>query len=311
MSQLQETCTDLGVPIALDKCEGPATCLTILGIEIDSVAQELRLPQDKLKRVKQTIHHWRGRKCCTLRELQSLIGLLSHACKVVHPGRVFLGRMFRLAATVRRPSHRLRLNRDFRSDLEWWHRFLEGWNGTSLCAQFDTKCPNVVITSDASGRWGCGAYLEEGDRFIQYRWQEDIVESNITVKELLPIVMACALWGRGWAGYTVLAQCDNEAVVADINGGYSKENDIMHLLRCLFFSASFKFKIYAKHILGKHNQLADALSRNNLRLFQELRPTAAQPTPIPPQLVELLITTKPDWLSQDWRLLFRNICNIH
>ena len=35
MSQLKETCTDLGVPIALDKCEGPATCLTILGIEID------------------------------------------------------------------------------------------------------------------------------------------------------------------------------------------------------------------------------------------------------------------------------------
>lgn len=198
MSQLKETCTDLGVPIALDKCEGPATCLTILGIEIDSVTQELRLPQDKLKRVKQTIQHWRGRKCCTLRELQSLIGLLSHACKVVHPGRVFPGRMFRLAATVRRPSHRLRLNRDFRSDLEWWHRFLEGWNGTSLCAQFDPKCPNVVITSDASGKWGCGAYLEEGDRFIQYKWQEDIVESNITVKELLPIVMACVGQRVGW-----------------------------------------------------------------------------------------------------------------
>ena len=82
--------------------------------------------------------------------IQSLIGLLSHACKVVHPGRVFLGRTFRLAATVR-PSHRLRLNRDFQSDLEWWHRFLEGWNGTSLCAQFDPKCTNV-ITSDASGK---------------------------------------------------------------------------------------------------------------------------------------------------------------
>ena len=86
----------------------------------------------------------------------------------------------------------------------------------------------------------------------------------------------------------------------------------MHLLRCLFFfSASFEFRIYAKHIRGKHNELADALSRNNLRLFQELRPTVAQPTPIPSQLVELLITTKPDWLSQDWRHLFRNICNIH
>ena len=34
MSQLKETCTDLGVPITLDKREGPAMCLTILGIQI-------------------------------------------------------------------------------------------------------------------------------------------------------------------------------------------------------------------------------------------------------------------------------------
>ena len=64
----------------------------------------------------------------------------------------------------------------------------------NLCGQFDPKCQNVVITPDASGRWGCGAYKEE-DSFIQYKWQEDIVEANITVKEL-PIVMAGALWGR-------------------------------------------------------------------------------------------------------------------
>ena len=215
---------------------------------------------------------------------------------------------------MRHPSHHLRLNRDFHSDLEWWHRFLKGWNGTSRCAQFDPKRPNVVIPLDRAGRWGCGAYPEEGDCSIQYKWQEDIVEANIKVKELLPIVMDCTPWGREWTACTVLAQCDNEAVVADINGGYSKENDIMHLLRCLFFSASFQLKIYAKNIPVKHNELADALSRKNFRLFQEFRPTIAQPTPIPipipPQLVELLITTKPDWLSQDWTYLFRNIFNI-
>ena len=125
---------------------------------------------------------------------------------------------------MRCPSHWLRLNRNFRSDLEWWHR--ESWNGAPLCAQFDSKCPNVFITSDASGRWRCRAYLD-GD---QYKWQEDIVEANITVRELVPIVMVYTLWGREWAGCTVLAQCDNEAVVADINGGITKKIDIMHLL---------------------------------------------------------------------------------
>ena len=41
------TCDQLGVPVTHEKCEGPATRLTYLGIEIDSVAMELRLPNDK------------------------------------------------------------------------------------------------------------------------------------------------------------------------------------------------------------------------------------------------------------------------
>lgn len=311
LSLLHGICEDLGVPIAPDKCEGPATCMTILGIEIDSISQEVRLPINKLGRLKQTIRQWRGRKACTLRELQSLIGQLNHACKVVRPGRVFLSRMFRLAASARRPSHRVRLNREFRSDLEWWHSFLESWNGVSLCWLFDPKHPGVVITSDASGSWGCGAYLGQGDRWLQYQWQGDTLAANITLKELLPIVMACALWGRDWSGSTVLARCDNEAVVAVINGGYSREPDMMHLLRCLiFFSGYFQFQLYASHIPGRHNELADALSRDNLHLFQERSEAAlgARPTPIPQELEELLMTLKPDWLSHDWRSRFTSIC---
>ena len=44
---LHHVCKRLGVPLALDKCEGPATCITFLGIVIDSMAMELRLPQEK------------------------------------------------------------------------------------------------------------------------------------------------------------------------------------------------------------------------------------------------------------------------
>eukprot|EP00731_Ephydatia_muelleri_P007126 Em0003g1374a len=43
-----DTCAELGVPLALDKCEGPSTCLTFLGIELDTETRTLRLPRDKL-----------------------------------------------------------------------------------------------------------------------------------------------------------------------------------------------------------------------------------------------------------------------
>lgn len=38
----------LCVPVAVHKMEGPATMVTFLGIEVDTVRLELRLPIDKL-----------------------------------------------------------------------------------------------------------------------------------------------------------------------------------------------------------------------------------------------------------------------
>jgi len=38
--------SEVGVPLASGKTEGPATALTFLGIEIDAKAGIIRLPQD-------------------------------------------------------------------------------------------------------------------------------------------------------------------------------------------------------------------------------------------------------------------------
>ena len=43
-------CRRLGVPISNHKRDGPKTCLTCLGIEVDTLAGQLRLPADKLQR---------------------------------------------------------------------------------------------------------------------------------------------------------------------------------------------------------------------------------------------------------------------
>ena len=49
---------ELGVPLAEDKCEGPATKLTFLGIEIDSISGVLHLPKEKLDRLNGTLAEW-------------------------------------------------------------------------------------------------------------------------------------------------------------------------------------------------------------------------------------------------------------
>ena len=47
-----EVCARLGLPTAPNKTVEPTTCLTFLGIEIDSISQELRLPPDKLSQLR-------------------------------------------------------------------------------------------------------------------------------------------------------------------------------------------------------------------------------------------------------------------
>ena len=219
--------TETVITVSCEIEAGRSACLTILGIEIGSVDQELNLPQYKLKWVKQTIQHWRARKCCTLRGLQSVIRLLSHVCKVVHPGWVFLGCMFWLATSVQHLPHQLRLIKQrLLLNLEWWHCFLEAWNGTSLCGQFN---PKLLVHMTHLGIGAVEPYLDKGDCFIRYKWQED------TVRPISQLMSFCPLWwlahcgAESELGCTVLAQCDNEAVVADMGGKWHYASTPMSL----------------------------------------------------------------------------------
>ena len=154
MKIMEQMCKDTGTPVEEDKCEGPTTTIRFLGIELDTVAMEMRLPEDKL----QQVHDWRGKKAVSKRELLSLIGSLQHACKAVRPGRSFMRWLIDLSKQATRLDHHLRLNSSARSDTEWWHRFTAEWNGTSMFMQVKRDVPDVVVTSDASGSWGCGAF---------------------------------------------------------------------------------------------------------------------------------------------------------
>ena len=132
---------------------------------------------------------------------------------------------------------------------------------------------------------------------------------HITVKELLPVVVACALWGSHWRSMTVCCRCDNAAVVAILRSGTSKHTLVMHLLRCLFsFVAYHQIYLDPVHLPGKCNEAADSLSRNNIPHFLKLVPTAQPlPTPLPAGLFEALVLKTPDWTSNAWMTVLHSI----
>ena len=129
---LKQVCEEAGMPTEPEKDEGPATKLVFLGMELDSDKLEIRLPQEKLERMRQTLQEVRGMKACRKRQLLSVVGILSHACKAVRAGRSFVRRLIDLSSSVRQLDRFVRLSREARADLEWWCQFGQEWNGTAM-----------------------------------------------------------------------------------------------------------------------------------------------------------------------------------
>lgn len=140
------------------KLEGPSTCLTFLGIEVDTQAFQLRLPEEKLTRLRGLLNSVMGRKAIMKRDLQSVVGLLQHAAKVVKPGRSFMRRLHALlAASGLAPNHFIRLNMTAQADILWWQTFVSEWNGVSMVWAANRHRPDLQVVSDASGTWECGS----------------------------------------------------------------------------------------------------------------------------------------------------------
>ena len=236
-----------------------------------------------------------------------MIGQLQHACCVVRPGRSFLRRMITLSTVGKELHHRVRLNKGFQSDLQWWAQFLPKWNVIGMMAAAVRSPPSATVTSDASGNWGCGTFSNNG-KWFQLAWPDQWQGYHITVKELLPIVLRLGIWGYEWQGQTVLCRCDNAAVVAILRSGSSKDRTVMDLVRSLFFIlAQFNIFLVSEHLPGVLNGDADALSRDKLSLFRSQVPKAQfQQTVLPVALLQLLVHQCPDWTSVHWTSLWND-----
>ena len=77
-------------PWRLKRQSVPVGVLCLVGIELDTDKMEVRLPEEKLRKCVTLIYEFLKRKKVSLKEMQSLIGLLNFTCSVVIPGRTFL-----------------------------------------------------------------------------------------------------------------------------------------------------------------------------------------------------------------------------
>ena len=283
LKQFLFMCADIGIPMAMEKTLGPYQLITFLGYELDTINMESRLPKEKIIKCREIVEYILQKDKITLKELQSVIGLLNFACNVVLPGRAFLRRLIDLTIGLTKPFYRVRVTRSVKDDLHVWLEFLCNFNGR--CMFLPDKWLSSIdlkLYTDASGSIGYAAIF--GSQWFYGVWDESWRNRNIAVLEFYPIVLSVQTWATYFTNKCIVFHTDNQALVHVINKQTAKDKHIMFLVRqlvklCLHYNILFR----AEHLSTKENVLSDLLSRCKVQQFLQMAPWADRKSvPIPP-----------------------------
>ncbi|KAF7368055.1 Integrase/recombinase xerD [Mycena sanguinolenta] len=246
----------LGLQFQPLKVCGPATVIEFLGIELDTIALEARLPAEKLSYLKDLLTDWPLRTHATLREIQELTGFLQFASQVIPTACAFLRGLYDFEKGFATPFSRRRLSRSARRDIAWWAMFSVEWNGIRLLSP---QRRILHVYTDTSGSKGLGGHF--GNHWFSVRCPRCYRKQHIQVKEMLAVVHAVLCWGEDFAGTHVIFHVDNEAVHNGISNFSIRSPPTMELLRrFLALACRLDFSFSSVWLSSSENSIADAAS---------------------------------------------------
>lgn len=129
---LIEILGSLGFIVSFKKCTSPSTKVIYLGIEFDSVEMSISLPTAKMEMLMNELQFFHGKTRATIKQIQSICGIVSHPSKVIKGGRTFSRRMLDSLKGLAPSKKRVRLSKEFRKDLSWWESVSTKFNGKEL-----------------------------------------------------------------------------------------------------------------------------------------------------------------------------------
>lgn len=235
----------------------PQKQITYLGIVWHTWTNLKKLPPEKVATVIKKVTQVLDTGDVSLKELQSVVGLLNFASFVVPRGRLNHRATLRfLSKLPENPtSTRFVLPFTVREEMNWWIQ------NCDLSTLIHVPPPTHFLTTDASDTaWG--AQLD--NQAISGVWQPEEQNLHCNMKELLAILKVLETQAACMSGGCVLIQSDNRSAVAYLrNEGGTKSQSLMDLTQRIFLALDrhqIHFKIY--HIPGKFNNHADCLSRH-------------------------------------------------
>lgn len=233
LNQFKDIANYFGIPIAEEKTVLPCCGLEFFGITIDSNSMEFRLPVDKLLRIKSLLEKLLSKQKTTLKELQSLLGLLVFTARVIPMGRVFSKRLYMASRGLKSPSAHMRLTRPLKKDLKIWYEFICRFNGHAIWQDDFILSESLQLFTDSAGSVGYGVYFNGhwsiGSWLVA--WQDADFTKNIVLLELFPVLVPLVLWVELFQNKHIILSSDNKGVVLTINCLAPKSEPVVNVLR--------------------------------------------------------------------------------
>ena len=271
-------CQEIAFPVALEKTFWATTQLTFLGLLIDTINQWVCVPVEKIRKARELINGTLSKKSrkITLNQLQKICGFLNFLGRCIIPGRAFTSRLYTYTANDKlKPHHHIRVNAEMKNDLTMWLTFLD--HPSVYCRLFldfsaTLVADEIEFFSDASGKIGLGAVC--GSAWMMQKWDQEFLQKNkpsIEYLELFAVTAAVLAWIHKFKNGRIILFCDNRSVVDMINYITTSCRNCMVLIRIIVLKGLIEnVRIFARHVKGTDNGLADSLSRDNWSQFTKL-----------------------------------------
>ena len=294
VKEFLQVCEIIAFPVSLEKTFWATTKLTFLGLLIDIINQWVMVPVEKVQKAVALIESVLDKKSkkVTLNQLQKICGFLNFLGRCVIPGRAFTRRLYTYTANDKLlPHHHIRVNSEMREDLNMWLTFLK--HLTVFCRPFlDFStiliADKIDMFSDASGKIGFGAFC--GPTWMHQKWPVEFISKqhpSIEYLELFGVMAAVLSWIHLFRNRRIILFCDNKSVVDMINITSTSCRNCMVLIRIIVLKGLLEnVRIFARHVSGVKNDLADSLSRDKIDEFHQLclkkeKSMDANPTEVP------------------------------
>ena len=252
----------------------PGPICICLGLEYDTDANTVSLPQDKVSSFTMLLKDWLIKTETTEKQLASLAGKLLNASNVFFAGRLFVNRVLATKRRAAKLNHKtVHIDEDFRDDLKWWYEALQLRNGVSFLVHKST----ALITLDASTHgWfndkpGIGAYHYGCNEFISVSPPPHLHQLHINDLELLAHVLVVRVWGASMRHMHITIKTDNESCYYLLSRGRSSFDNRLRMARiCALDQIKHDYRAESAWISTSDNWLADALTRPGSRSHRKI-----------------------------------------